>query len=82
LDGVVFAAGEPGPGVRNLKVRRTVNLVESRIEGLRFDVQCSKRNMARDRSKRRPNQSLEPIARASRLVLAHEPRHSRCWLTI
>jgi len=39
--------------------------------------------MARDRLKRiRPNQSLEPIARASRLVLAHESRHSRCWLTI
>ena len=38
--------------------------------------------MAKRVGNSRPNQSVEPIARASRLVLAHEARRSRCWLTI
>jgi len=51
LDGVALAASEPGSGVRSLKIRRTVSLVESRIEGYRFVLQGAKRNMARDRLK-------------------------------
>ena len=65
MDGIVLVASEPGPGVRSLKIRRPVSLVESRIEGSRFVLQCAKRNMARDRIKHiRPNQSLEPMARS------------------
>ena len=83
MDGLVLAASELGLGVRSLKIRRTVRLVESRIEGYRFDLQYAKQNMARDRLKRiRPNQSLEPMARYVTPRARHESRRLSPWLTI